>query len=368
MQDASDGSATAVVPNPLAAAAQSRLPSMMLGPEPSWRPDPRVEKFATGLARSPYRFTFDMLLAIAPSLLAIITVYDNAAGQKSIYIDGCKDTDGTPVPYFDCVRCNNDSPRFGVAHPEGWRFVIVLFSILSSIFLAGSTYGLEVMRDRADFYLGHGVYISSSARRNWLSALTVSAYVVVLSVLQVAAGEGRQQSFTQATLGMNGVCVASSPYANMTLTPTFSAGNPTLPTSVLQPSSWLMIVYFVLNTVVGQSFTIRSLFQGPRNLYTDASLRTALKQRHAVRAVQDVVRWQVLAADLDRMSRRVLLELGVKERPRRYWRLLRLVFAPLIIINYFNLHTAYVGVHPFDRTYRKREVRHGSRVGWRIHY
>jgi hypothetical protein len=348
---------------------QTRKDSALDGvPEPEWGQDPVVSKFADETARKPVRFTIDMLLAVGPSLLALYSVYDSESttGLRNVYFDGCNLSASaasntslhlnTTIPILDCISCNGNSPRFSVSFPETVKPLLVAFSILSSIFLAGATYGLNVLRDRAIRYLQYGVYISSTARSNKLSAIFVSLYVIILAVLQVVAQEQRQNDFESKTLTCTN---AASPYFGLPLTPTFKSGNITVPMPLVSAASISALIaslfYFLLNTVLSQAFTIRSICEGPSNLYTDASLRTALKKQHTVRRIQDVLKWQVLAIDLDTASKKALRELSITERPKRQWTILRLVFAPLIIIDYFGTYSSYIGVHPFDRTFRKKE-------------
>lgn len=351
---------------------QQRRDSELRGlDEPDWKPSAILSKFADETARQPTRFTIDMLLAVSPSLLALYTVFDDQTGARNIYFDGCtspnnsnNNGNGTApsiveVDYFQCVRCNNDSPRFGVAYPASARPALIAFSIISSIFLSGATYGLNILKDRAIHYLAHGVYISSTARRNWLSALWISIFVIGLSVLQVYASQARQADFSAKTLGPNGLCNVPGPYLGVALTPTFRSGNPTVVTSLFSAASAGALVaslfYFLLNTVLSQAFTIRALCEGPSNLYTDASFRTALKKQNTTRRIQDCLHWQVLAIDLDNTSVKVLLELSITERPKRRLSFLRILFSPLIVLNFFGSYAAFIGVHPFDRTYRKKE-------------
>lgn len=112
-----------------------------------------------------------------------------------------------------------------------------------------------------------------------------------------------------------------------------------------------------------QQSTIKDLLLGPSDVYADATLRVSLKSKAVVRAVQAHVRWQVLAEHLDGFSRSALKKLTPEEVKKRdaarplIDKCIRGFFGitGVLFLDLYSCRSAYLGVNPWDRTYRKPE-------------
>lgn len=368
------GAPDLLVSNPLNAASKSvdGKPQLSLGLEPIFRADPTVQEFSVQLSKNLFRYALDIILAVAAPLATLFNIL-RTAGQppQATYVDGCHylNTPATPenlLPLYVCAACNKDSPTFGVREPAETRFLVLLYTVISALLLSGAAYGLRVRRTRANHFLAYGVYVSKTGRSTIKVSILLVLYLILTALLQAMATSMRRKSAEAASLGPGGHCPAVMPdglqaYANATLLPVFVKDNPTAPPT-LDISPWPLL-YFLFNVCLAQQSTIKDLLLGPSDVYADATLRVSLKSKAVVRAVQAHVRWQVLAEHLDASSRALLKQLTPEEHKKRnaarplvdkfirgfFW------ITGVLFLDVFSCNAAYLGVNPWDRTYRKPE-------------
>lgn len=363
-----------LVSNPLNAASASKLGDLkpQLSLEPSFRPDPTVQEFSIQLSKNLLRYALDILLAVASPIGTMFNVLRTAGKPPTpAYLDGCHSTNTDPtadnlLPLYVCAACNGDVPTFGAQEPSPMRFLVFVYSLLAAVWLAGAAYGLRVRRTRANHMLAYGVYVSKTGRSTIMLSLVLVFYLVLTAFVQAVANSMRRDLSEGASLGPNGHCPISMPdglqsYANATLLPFFSKDNPTAPPRF--EFSVLPFLYFLYNVGMSQQSTMKDLLLGPSDVYSDASLRVSLKSKAVIRAVQAHVRWQVLAKDIDASSRFMLTQLTAEEHKKRnaarplvdkfirgfFW------ITGVLFLDLYSCQAAYVGVNPWDRTYRKPE-------------
>lgn len=231
-----------LVSNPLNAASKQMdgKPQLALDGEPNFRPDPTVQEFSKELSKNLLLYALDILLAVASPLSTMFNVLRTAGKPATpAYMDGCHyantpSTVDNLLPLYVCAACNNDSPTFGAEEAQEMRFLVLLYSFLSALLLAGAAYGLRVRRTRANHMLAYGIYVSKTGRSTIVLSLILVVYLAATAFLQAIATSMRRETSEGSSLGPRGRCPINMPegmqsFANATLLPYFAKDNPTAP-------------------------------------------------------------------------------------------------------------------------------------------